>query len=248
MSRPTLPTMFSRPASLPALLLLVAGLVTPADALPAQETTLEVQGSGEVEVAPDRARVSFAVETEAETARDASEQNARLMDEVVSAVRAHDLPGLRVETSGYRLEPRYRFVDEERRREIAGYTARNTVQVIVDDVEAVGSLVDTALEAGANRVAGLAFELQDPEPHRLEALRRAVAQARGEAEVMAEALGMRLGDPVRVQGGAQRPSPGPVMAAFRMEETAADAPTTPVEAGLRTLSASVTVTYRLHPR
>ncbi len=214
--------------------------------LAAQESTLQVSGSGEVEVSPDRARISFAVETEAETAGAAGEANARLMDQVVSALRGTGIEPLRIESMGYQLQPRYRTVGDERLREIAGYTARNTLQAIVDDVDAVGRLVDTALDAGANRVAGLSFEIQDAEPHRLEALERAVNRARSEAEVMARALGMRLGEPSSVQGGAERPRPRPMMDMARME-MAMEAPTTPVEAGLQTVTASVTITYRLHP-
>lgn len=229
------------------LLLVPLFLAGHAPGIASQDSTLQAQGSGEVEVAPDRARISFAVETEATTAQEAGQENARLMDRVMAAVRQAGPSEMRVETLGYQLEPRYRFVGDERRREIAGYTARNTLQVIVDEVELVGPLVDAALGAGANRVANLAFEIRDPEPHRLEALRQAVEQARGEARTMAEALGMRLGAPSRVQGGAERPTPRPVPLAFRMEAAAVDAPTTPVEAGLQRITASVSITYQLHP-
>jgi uncharacterized protein len=226
-----------------------AAISTPGAAeLHAQESSLQVQGRAVVEVAPDRGRIAFAVETEAETAREAGEANARVMDRVVAAVRGTQIEGIRVETSGYMLHPRYRYVGTDRRQEVAGYTARNTLQVIVDDVEAVGRLVDTALEAGANRVSQLVFEVRDPEPHRLEALRLAVEQARSEAEVMARALGMRLGEPSMVQGGAERPSPVmPYYPGLRMEMAMADQPETPVEAGMQSVSANVSITYRLHP-
>jgi len=241
-----------------AAVILALSIVLPAGSLAGQaesptdphssETTLRVSGSAEVEVAPDRARIAFAVETEAESARQAGEENARLMDRVVEQLRASGVEGLRIESSGYQLQPRYRTVSDQRLREIAGYTARNTLQVIVDDVDAVGRIVDTGLEAGANRVAGLQFEIRDSEPHRMEALRRAVERARSEAEVMASALGMHLGLPKEVQGGAERPTPPPMFMAQAMRmEAMADAPTTPVEAGLQTVSASVSITYRLHP-
>ena len=243
---PGMPSIRALPAAVaPALLFLAGALfVFPVGTL-AQETTLQVSGSGEVEVSPDRARISFAVETQAETAGEAGQANAALMDRVISQVRATGLEGLRVETSGYQLQPQYR-TGEDRVREIYSYIARNTLQVIVDDVDAVGRLVDTALGAGANRVASLAFELQDGEPHRMEALRRAVDQARAEAQVIASALGMRLGQPVSVQGGAQRPPRGPTLA-FARAEMMEDVAATPVEAGLQTVSASVNVTFRLLP-
>jgi uncharacterized protein len=246
--RPAHPAPAAPPAPLlPGALALAAGLASPAPLAAQEPTTLNVSGSGVVEVTPDRARIIFAVETEAEGARQTGEANAQLMDRVITALRATGVPDLRIETSGYQLTPRYAPRSGNEPQRIAGYTARNTVQVIVDDVDAVGRLVDTALEAGANRVAGLSFEIRDPVPHRKEALRRAVLHARGEAEVMAEALGMRLGDPITVQGGAETPSPrGFEMARADMVMAMEMAPT-PVEAGLQSVRASVTIRYRLYP-
>lgn len=239
----------SRPRLSPWALLTLAALIagpTPIAAA-AQETSLQVTGSAEVEASPDRARISFAVETEAETAGQAGRENAELMGRVTDAIRESEVDGLRTETSGYQLLPRYRRVGDDRRQEIFGYTARNTLQVIVDDVDAVGGLVDRALDAGANRVAGLHFEIRDPEPYRLEALRLAVERARNEAEAISGALGMRLGQPSTVQGGAERPQPRPMMDMLRMEAADMGSAPTPVEAGLQTISASISITYRLHP-
>jgi uncharacterized protein len=230
------------------LALAMGSLGMPAQAAGQEGTTLSVNGTGTVEVAPDRARVVFAVETEAEGARETGEANARLMDRVIAALRATGIPDLRIETSGYQLSPRYAPRQGDAPQRIAGYTARNTVQVIVDDVDAVGGLVDAALEAGANRVAGLSFEIRDAEPHRQEALRQAVARARGEAEVMAEALGMRLGTPIEVQGGAQLPGPRNIEAfSMRADVMMEAAVPTPVQAGLQTVQANVSIRYRLHP-
>lgn len=246
-----LPRTRSEAAPLAAVVLLGSSLLGSALLAPAplagQESHLDVNGSGFVEVAPDRARLAFAVETEAEGAREAGEANARLMDAVIRALRGTGVPELRIESTGYSLAPRYapRRADEPQR--IAGYTARNTVQVITDDVETVGRLVDAALAAGANRVAGMSFEIRDPEPHRQEALRRAVATARGEAEAIANALGLRLGAPVTVQGGASAGQPRPMMRAEMMDMAMAMAPETPVEAGLQRVNANVSIRYRLHP-
>jgi uncharacterized protein len=211
---------------------------------------LVVRGQGEVEVDPDRARVSFAVETEAGSAREAADQNARQMTRVLDAVRAagRELPGFRVETQGYSLNPRYQTPRDTGVSEIAGYTARNHVVVTVDRVGEVGRIMDAALQNGANRMAGLQFMVRDPEPHREAALREAVRKARAEARVMAEALGMRLGPPVHVEGGAELPMPRPMgdMVAFSRMEAAVSVPT-PVEAGIQTVTAYVTIRFRLEP-
>lgn len=205
---------------------------------------LQVSAEADVQVPPDRAVISFAVETEAESAVEAGEANAALMDRVLAAVLETGLEGMRTETTGYQLSPRYSTTRSDQPREIVGYTARNHLRVTLDQVDAVGRVLDRALDGGANRVAGLQFQVRDPQPHREEALRRAVATARAEAETVADALGVTLGAPLEVQAGSSRP-PG---IQFRAEAAmAADATTTPVEAGMQTVSASVTVRYRIHP-
>jgi hypothetical protein len=208
-----------------------------------------VNGTGEVEVLPDRARIAFAVETEGQNATEAGQTNAALIDRVSSALRSagSGLPGFRMETVGYSLSPRYGPIGDDRTRAIVGYTARNTLQVVVDQVEGLGTLIDEALAAGANRISGLTFELRDPEPNRHEAVRRAIGNARAEAEVIAEALGMALGPPVEVQGEADIFFPrGMAMAADRAIEFQEQVPTA-IEAGPQRVFARVTIRYRLDP-
>jgi uncharacterized protein len=77
----------------------------------------------------------------------------------------------------------------------------NQVMVRLDDMELVGRVVDAAVGAGANRVTGISFELSDPRTAYHEALRLAVARARAEAEVLADALGEPLGAVMQVSTG-----------------------------------------------
>jgi uncharacterized protein YggE len=166
------------------------------------------------------------------------------MSAVVTALRASGIRGLVVETFGYTLRPEYR-VAEARVREIDGYTALNNVRVTIEDVTAVGRLIDVAIGAGANRVAGLAFQASNTEEARLEALGLAVEKATAEARAIAAALGRELGPPLQVQGGAEAPMPRdmyPRFEAARLQE----APT-PVEPGEQTVRANVTITFALGP-
>ena len=212
---------------------------------PDDPRVVTVTGTAEVEAQPDRARIFFAVETEGETAREAGEENARVMTAVSEALVSEGAgaAGLRVETFGYSLTPRYGPVRADQSREILGYTARNTVQVRVDEVARVGPLIDAALESGENRVANLQFELQDAEPFRHEAVRLAVQRARSEAEVIADALGVPLGPALDVQGGADTFYPQQAFAG--MERAVAMMDSTPIEAGMQTVTARVTIRFRL---
>lgn len=219
--------------------------VQPEQEAPSRErSTVEVSGTAQVDVPADRGRASFAVESRAASAGEASAANADAMSSVTAALRESGIRGLDIETFGYTLRPEYR-VGDQRVREIDGYTALNNVRVTVEDVTAVGRLIDVAIGAGANRVTGLAFEASDTEAARLEALRLAVQKATAEAEAIASALGRELGEPLEVRGGAEAPRRRVPVMFDRME--AARAAPTPIEPGEQTVQATVTITFALGP-
>ncbi|MEX2465605.1 MAG: SIMPL domain-containing protein [Gemmatimonadota bacterium] len=203
---------------------------------------IEVNGNASVTVPVDLARVAFAVETRSVTASDAAAENALLMDAVLRAVRGGDVPGLTVETFGYTLRPEYSF-DESRVRTIEGYTALNNVRATTTDVDAVGTVIDLAIAAGANRVSSIAFETADTESARAEALALAVRNARAQARTIAETLGYELGAALEVRGGADRPSPRSIDMGMMLMR--AESAPTPIEAGDRTVTANVTVRFAL---
>lgn len=199
---------------------------------------IEVSGTATVQVPADQAQVSFAVETRAEVAADASAANATAMSRVLAALRGGRLPGLDVETFGYSLQPQY-ATDPSRVRSIAGYAAYNNVRATIDDVDQVGRLIDVAIEAGANQVASIAFVASDTEPARTQALADAVRNARAQAEVIARELGYELGPPLEIRGGADRPMP------VMFEAMRVQADVTPIEAGDQSVSANVSVRFAL---
>ncbi len=202
---------------------------------------IEVSGRGQVTVSPDLARLHFTVETEGESANESSTSNAELMMAVLAALRGVGVEGLRIETFGYNLQPLYARSDGNRVRRISGYRAFNNVRVTSPDTEAVGTLIDAALGGGANRIASLSFDAEDTGDARQEALTLAVANARAQAEAIASAMGVPLGAPIEVRGGAQAPVVGPQQGMMMRAEAAA----TPIEAADRTVSATVTIKYRL---
>lgn len=223
------------------------GTARPAPAAPAAAAadtgTVVVTGTASVSVAADRARIRFAVERQAATAAQAVAANAAAMDEALSAVRQALGGAGTLETSGYGLSPVYRQPPRDQGGEptIVAYRAVNHVEVTVNRVDDVGRILDAAVGAGANRIAGLSFYASDTRDARLEALRQATAKARDEARVLAESLGVPLGAPLQVQSSAEMPTPQPQM--FRAMEAAPMA--TPTEAGEQEVSATVTITYRL---
>jgi uncharacterized protein YggE len=243
-------------ARVPVQLILAAACTTAAFPVSATAQTTEpppfiqVSGMAQVKVRPDRAHLSFAVVTEGTTAAEAAAQNATQMEAVIRALRATGLAGLAVESWGYDLQPRYaRQTSPDVAPRIVGYQATNNVRATVDEVTAVGRLIDAGINAGANRVTSLQFEARNTDAARAEALRQAVQTARSEAETMASALGVPLGPALEVHGGAQRPVPPPMpYMDMRMSAQMEQVVNTPIEAADQTVTAQVTIKYRLGTR
>ena len=102
------------------------------------------------------------------------------------------------------------------------------------------SLIDAAVEAGANQVNGPSLGVADQEKLYRQALKAAVADARESAQVLAAAAGRSLGKVTAiVEGGGSYPVP---MAA----KSAASDAGAPIEAGTRETTATISVTFALN--
>jgi uncharacterized protein YggE len=194
-------------------------------------STVEATGDAEVTLPPDQAVLSLGVTTDAPSARQALEDNARLMTAVVAALAQAGFAGTDVATRAVSLTPLTEFQPNEKPR-ITGYRANNTVQVKTKDPASIGRALDAGVQAGANVSGGIAFSLADPRPAETQALKLAVQDASRRASAMADALGKRLGRVVEVRAvEVDRPTP-------RFEAMATRAAAQPpIEPGLITVRA-----------
>jgi uncharacterized protein len=208
-------------------------------------STIRVTGDARVSARPDRVQVDVGVVTQATHSQEAAAGNARAVDAVLGAVRAAAGPAAQLKTVSYSLSPDYQYHPNGGEPTITGYTATNVVEVTLDELAKVGNVIDAATRSGANRVQGVRFTLRDPEAVRAEALRQAATSARGEAEVLAAALGLRIVRVLTVEETSPRIVPVRPMAALRVAG-GAEAPT-PVESGTLDVSAQVTLTLEVAP-
>jgi uncharacterized protein YggE len=240
-------------AGLALLLILLSVPARADDVLPPR--TISVTGEGEVKVPPDLAVVSFAVETTAPEAAAAVAENARKSASLSEALKKVIAGTDKVSTTGYSLDPVYDYQQARERTapqgppRITGYVARNQVRVESHTIDKIGTLIDAATKAGANRVDGLEFTLEEKAKAQSDALKRAGEDARRQADAAAAALGVALG---RVASATTASGPivvpRPYQARFRMAAAAeADAPT-PVEAGDVTVRATLQVSYEIADR
>ena len=214
-----------------ALLLLPALLL--AQSTTSTRRSIRASGEGEVSILPDQSRITVAVVTRGSTAQEAAEANATRTNAVIAALRPLIGTAGQLQTIGYNIIP----LREGNPPRDAGFQVSNSLRVTSNNLAITGTLIDTAVAAGATRVDSLVLGMRDDEPTRLQALRAAGQIARARAEAIATGLGVRLGSVLSAEQGFYG-NPIPVGVA-RVA--------TPIEIGTLTISALVSVEYEILP-
>ncbi len=202
-----------------------------------KESTVNVQAEAEILSRPDRATVTLGVGHAAPTADQAQSRVNEKMQAVMKSLRGLGVPEDAVQTVSISLNPTYAPPNRGDAPRITGYQASNTVSIRLDKLDLVGPVLDAATGMGGNEIQGIQFDLKDDEDLRQAALAQATKKAYAKAQVMAEALGLKLGRVIELNE-----SPTQVRPLYQQARALAlsDAPT-PVAAGQISVQASVTL-------
>jgi uncharacterized protein YggE len=207
-----------------------------------QPQVITVTGMGEVNVIPDLAEVVFQIATEARTAGEAQKQSAEKSRTIQSFVEGQGIKKEDVQTTQYRLEPMYFYV-ENKPPQLSGFRLTQGLRVKVRNLDKLGEIIAGGVAAGANQVEGPSFAVDKKEELIGKARVLAFKQAREKARLQAEAAGARLGKIVAFSEDS-----GPVP--MRMEKAkmmmAADMAAAPaLEPGSQDIQVHVSLSYQL---
>jgi len=193
---------------------------------------------------PDVAIINLGVNiTDREVVTAVDEANA-IIDAIGQSVEALGVEPQDVTTVSYNVWPEYRWDPEtgQQTDEIT-YHIDSTVRVVVRQVETMGEIISAGLEAGANNVYGIEFNIQDTAALEAEARIAAVADARARAESLAAEMGVTVGEPVSIsENSYATPYVSPII------ERAAGmggGDAAPISPGQMTVQIQVTVTFEL---
>jgi hypothetical protein len=201
---------------------------------------ITVVGEASIALAPDLARVRAGVISEGKTAREASENNRKVMADVVGAIKGVGVAEKDIQTSRYSIQPVY---DQARPvpGPFKGFQASNNVIVKFRDLERIGELIDRVVAAGANSMGGVEFSVAEPGKALDSARAEAFADARRKAELYAKTAGVALGRAVSIA----EQSSGFQPVAMYARAAIAQGGETPIVSGEITLHATVTVGFEL---
>jgi uncharacterized protein YggE len=223
-----------------AALLLIVGLMTAPAAAQAPEpgrNQIVTSGVGHADVAPDVATLTLGTQVQRPSAADAMAEAHRVAAAVIARWQALGVRAEDIRTSAVQVTPVYTQPRDGAAPQVAGYRATETLIVTIGVLGLVGRALDAGIAAGANQVGGITFGLRDASRARSQALAAAVRDAREKADIIAQAAGLRISGIERVveEGAVVRP---------REMRIAAGAPPAPIEPGLVTVTAQVSMTFR----
>lgn len=206
----------------------------------AASQSITVVGRGSVSLAPDVAVLNVGLEVRSATPGAALSEVSSRVDVVLRALRDHGIEDEDLQTRGLSLHPEW---DKQSSR-VIGYTASYDLVLRVREIESASRIVDAVSEAAGDafRLGGIDFAISSTDAARKDAAAMAVEDAKSQANVLAEAAGVRVGRVLSISEGAIVP-PRPLSFGL-MHAAAAAGP--PIEAGTREFIVQVTVAFEIN--
>jgi uncharacterized protein YggE len=220
-------------------------------------TNISVTGEGTVKVKPDIAQFSFSVTAKGATAEEAQSTSSVKMTTLTQYLAEQGVTEADIKTENYNLYPLFVYEYEEGAecrdwncpgpKEIQdGFEVSQYVTVKVRDMAKAGALLAGVGERGATGISGLNFVIDNDESSKIEARNKAIADARAEAQNIANQFGMKL---VRMTGYYEMEdyyAPEPAYGSYEMDMAKNEAGgSPPLPAGEQEITATVNVSYEM---
>ncbi|MBN2147692.1 MAG: SIMPL domain-containing protein [Anaerolineales bacterium] len=216
--------------------------LVPIGSLPQQPRTISVNGNAQVILTPDIAYISIGVHTEAKDAAEAVASNNTQSQAVMDALTSMGIDSKDIRTTNFSIYPQEKWGPNGESLGTS-FVVDNTVYVTLRNLDAIGDTLDAVVQAGANSVYGISFDVEDKESALADARIQAVANARSQAEALAAAAGIELGPVYSISYYGGYPTP---VYDYKMTADAAyGGGSVPVSPGQMTLTVDVSVVYEI---
>src|ERR1700730_14081985 len=223
------------------LLLVYMAMLHGQQALPVTERPyLRVHGQSTVSVEPDQLQFDIGVVTQANSAKEATDQNDSQSKSLIHQLQAA-FPSAGVKSINFSVNPNYRY-PAQGPPTIVGYTASNTVRLLLNDISKLQSVIDIAIKSGAKSINRLTFTLHNENPVQSAAFAKAAEQAQAGAQALAASLKVRLGKLLNVEEGQPVIVSAPHQISFENLESTNLAP---ISLGTIDVHADVNLTYEI---
>ncbi|NMB58462.1 MAG: SIMPL domain-containing protein [Chloroflexi bacterium] len=156
--------------------------------------SINVTGEGQVFLVPDVAYVYIGVHSQSTNVSEALKDNNEQAKAVSDALKGLGVEEKDIQTTSFNIYPQQQY--EPGTGNVTGtiYMVDNVVYVTVRELKRLGELLDVVVRSGANSINSINFDVVDKETALSKARELAIENARKQAEELAKASGVVLGD------------------------------------------------------
>ncbi len=221
--------------------------------LPASNV-ITVQGHGQIDKAPDTAKFSFTVQDEEKDTASAQDVVSKKVSAVKNDLIAVGVADKYITTADYNSYPDYQYTNgvcikggmcPTNQQLLKGYIVSQNVTVSVKDLSQTDIVAGVLGKDGVTSISGPNLGFEDPHAATNEARAKAIADAKVQAQTLADSLGVHL---VRIVSFNENSNPSQPIYDKRMMNAALApqaAPAPSIPTGVQTVTSDVTITYEI---
>lgn len=214
----------------------------------APTNTINTQGLATISVMPDLVTINYNIETRADTASEATQKNAEILQNLEDNLEKEGFKQDKITTSNFNVREEYEWNSGNRKFKgfIASHQLKLEIPISESSNEKIGDAVDAGSEAEA-LISYINFELtpEKQEEHKAEAIKQATQDARVKAESIAEGLGAKLGNIVSVHSSDFNYHPWIAYESVSGDSVKSETIGTEIQPGEKDITARITATYKI---
>jgi uncharacterized protein len=169
---------------------------------------ITVHGNGKVETEPDLCYVTLGVQTLDKNLTQGKGSVDRAISKLLDVFKELQIPDPDIRAAQLSVNPRYQSVptsyvgaghtyeddeDNEGQMRFIGHEVTRSAEVTLRDVSKLGTLLDRSVSVGANYGLRISFGTSEEDEFKIQAMKRAVEDAKRRATALASEFGVRLG-------------------------------------------------------
>lgn len=160
--------------------------------------SITVNGIGKIKVKPDIATIYIGVHTERPSAAESVSDNNLSTTKLIDALKANGVAQEDIQTTNFSIWQSTQY-GPDGTPSGTSYVVDNTVYLTVRNLDSLGALLDSAVQAGANNINSIQFDVSDKSAALTEARKAAVKAAYEQASELTSAAGVGLGEITKIE-------------------------------------------------
>ncbi|MDL4842293.1 SIMPL domain-containing protein [Aquibacillus rhizosphaerae] len=158
-----------------------------------QKRKMTLSGKALLSVEPNIAEIHIGVVSENKELTSAQQESAQIINQVIDSLLKIGTSQEHIQTIDYTIFPRYDYA--ENNQIFKGYQVTHFLSVITENFSQIGTILDTAVRNGANRVMNIKFSVKNKDHYYRQALKMAMEDTLAKAQTISNFLNVYL-DPI----------------------------------------------------